>query len=466
MAVAKQEAPCKPQAHQAQQYQAQQISITSSSSQFSMMMQQPIEHPPQQQQQQQQQHQQQQHHNHLQLNCSAGIDHHRQAGMNNRCAGCSKLIKDRFIFSVIEQNFHQDCVRCADCSLSLNERCYTSEGKLYCRSDYWRRYGPKCSACQEPIKPTELVQRLRENLVYHLDCFVCQDCKRHLQAGEQLHLIDEKRLMCKSDYMAAYGPPVGLALTSGGAAPMAAESANSAMDSPASANRIGSVLVGNQENLELVDELGTSGAMLAGDEVDDADELDDGQSSTADGDSLQNAQLTSGGANGPNFQRSGKQQAINGDQDGKANSASTDCAADDLVDANGKRRGPRTTIKPKQLETLRRAFESAPKPSRHIREQLAAETGLNMRVIQVSLRVPARRSCIRVCRGTCLEHIFTRGEKQIGNKFVGRAGVEGSSIGARLKSFTSAFSGPAVESLPSEHWRIEPASAQERASQS
>ena len=51
----------------------------------------------------------------------------------------------------------------------------------------------------------------------------------------------------------------------------------------------------------------------------------------------------------------------------------------------GKRRGPRTTIKAKQLETLKAAFAATPKPTRHIREQLAQETGLNMRVIQVSI---------------------------------------------------------------------------------
>ena len=45
--------------------------------------------------------------------------------------------------------------------------------------------------------------------------------------------------------------------------------------------------------------------------------------------------------------------------------------------------GPRTTIKAKQLETLKHAFAQTPKPTRHIREQLAQETGLNMRVIQV-----------------------------------------------------------------------------------
>lgn len=55
---------------------------------------------------------------------------------------------------------------------------------------------------------------------------------------------------------------------------------------------------------------------------------------------------------------------------------------DDKSGAN-KRRGPRTTIKAKQLEVLKAAFNNTPKPTRHIREQLAKETGLPMRVIQV-----------------------------------------------------------------------------------
>jgi len=58
-------------------------------------------------------------------------------------------------------------------------------------------------------------------------------------------------------------------------------------------------------------------------------------------------------------------------------------AAMPLGGAGAKRRGPRTTIKAKQLDTLKAAFAATPKPTRHIREQLAKETGLNMRVIQV-----------------------------------------------------------------------------------
>ena len=61
----------------------------------------------------------------------------------------------------------------------------------------------------------------------------------------------------------------------------------------------------------------------------------------------------------------------------------TGSSANDENTPGTKRRGPRTTIKAKQLETLKNAFAATPKPTRHIREQLATETGLNMRVIQV-----------------------------------------------------------------------------------
>ena len=52
-----------------------------------------------------------------------------------------------------------------------------------------------------------------------------------------------------------------------------------------------------------------------------------------------------------------------------------------LTDGNQKR--PRTTITAKQLDVLRTAYNVSPKPSRHVREQLSQETGLDMRVIQV-----------------------------------------------------------------------------------
>ena len=63
------------------------------------------------------------------------------------------------------------------------------------------------------------------------------------------------------------------------------------------------------------------------------------------------------------------------------------------VDDNGKRRGPRTTIKAKELEVLKDAFNQTPKPTRHVREQLARATGLPMRVIQVKIIVFCFDNC-------------------------------------------------------------------------
>ncbi|KTG36697.1 hypothetical protein cypCar_00023698 [Cyprinus carpio] len=63
----------------------------------------------------------------------------------------------------------------------------------------------------------------------------------------------------------------------------------------------------------------------------------------------------------------------------------------DEQNLGGKRRGPRTTIKAKQLETLKAAFAATPKPTRHIREQLAQETGLSMRVWFQNRRSKERR---------------------------------------------------------------------------
>ncbi|GIX96457.1 hypothetical protein CDAR_280001 [Caerostris darwini] len=49
--------------------------------------------------------------------------------------------------------------------------------------------------------------------------------------------------------------------------------------------------------------------------------------------------------------------------------------------SNNKR--PRTTITSAQLEALKSAYQRSCKPSRQVREQLSAETGLDMRVVQV-----------------------------------------------------------------------------------
>lgn len=367
------------------------------------------------------------------------------------CAHCRMPIKDRFIFNVIEQNYHQSCIRCVDCSLNLNDKCYIFDGKLYCRQDFWHRFGPKCSACEESIQPSELVQRLKGgNIIFHLSCFSCRDCKRPLQAGEQLHLLDDRRLLCERDFMSNFQQAKShqshqmrknstniLSSNNSNQASATATpgsqitTTTTTTTAAAAASRTNSVSLvnpnlvncnGNQENElscsgrdEIRQKSGELSSVLLGncaelderqaeeldgeeeDELEDLEELNDGELHASSqmhqfGDHrympgsrpLSGIKLESSQQHEQQHLGSRLQNPNNSNTPVKGSTQLIGDCDDSLVDANGKRRGPRTTIKPKQLDTLRRAFESAPKPSRHIREQLAAETGLNMRVIQVS----------------------------------------------------------------------------------
>ena len=74
--------------------------------------------------------------------------------------------------------------------------------------------------------------------------------------------------------------------------------------------------------------------------------------------------------------------------------------------AGGKR--PRTIITSKQLETLKQIYHENTKPPRHIREQLSAQTGLDMRVVQVWFQnrrcAPAPAPVLILIRSTRLLH--------------------------------------------------------------
>lgn len=65
-----------------------------------------------------------------------------------------------------------------------------------------RRYGTKCSACDLGIPPTQVVRRAQDN-VYHLQCFACAICARQLNTGDEFYLMEDRKLVCKSDYDAA-----------------------------------------------------------------------------------------------------------------------------------------------------------------------------------------------------------------------------------------------------------------------
>ncbi|NXE72010.1 LHX5 protein, partial [Cochlearius cochlearius] len=216
------------------------------------------------------------------------------------CAGCERPILDRFLLNVLDRAWHIKCVQCCECKCNLTEKCFSREGKLYCKNDFFRRFGTKCAGCSQGISPSDLVRKAR-NKVFHLNCFTCMVCNKQLSTGEELYIIDENKFVCKEDYL------------------------NSPSLKESSLNSDRSLSPDLQDP-----------------PPDDTKETDNSTSSDKETTNNENEEQNSG----------------------------------------TKRPPPRTTIKAKQLETLKAPPPATPKPTRHIREQLAPPPGLNMRVIQ------------------------------------------------------------------------------------
>lgn len=54
------------------------------------------------------------------------------------CAGCNKVIQERYLHKVLDKYWHVECVKCSECQSLLSEKCYWREGKLFCRADFFR----------------------------------------------------------------------------------------------------------------------------------------------------------------------------------------------------------------------------------------------------------------------------------------------------------------------------------------
>ncbi|XP_064392303.1 LIM/homeobox protein Lhx5-like isoform X2 [Halichondria panicea] len=218
------------------------------------------------------------------------------------CRGCEQPIMERYLMKVLDKSWHMHCVKCSDCQCVLSEKCFSRDSKLYCKTDFFKRYGTKCGSCNIGLCPEDLVRKAL-NKVYHVQCFSCAMCRKQMSTGEQLFLIQNERFLCEQCYEVTAQQSVAAKNVSVNAAPGG--------------------LHPTQEPVKLV--AATS----------------------------QLAEQASVSLHSP------------------ANNA------------DSKKTKPRTSITPKQLEVLTQAYIEDQHPSKQVREELVASTGLEMKVIQV-----------------------------------------------------------------------------------
>lgn len=299
---------------------------------------------------------------HVPLGPNSSFIHHTQhnigraepaAGMLIACAGCDKPILDKFLLNVLERTWHADCVRCFDCHAPLTDKCFSREGKLFCRNDFFRRYGTKCGGCGQGISPSDLVRKARDK-VFHLNCFTCLVCRKQLSTGEELYVLDDNKFICKDDYLAGNKTTIP-----------------GAHHDP---------LLGSASEDEEDDDNSTTSSVLKHHSLHGSLPPAPGETNN---NSLPHSDISSTIGTETKTGQDDSEDQTSLDGDPETRDSQTENKSPDDSSAGSKRRGPRTTIKAKQLEILKTAFSQTPKPTRHIREQLAKETGLPMRVIQV-----------------------------------------------------------------------------------
>ncbi|XP_026273479.2 LIM domain only protein 3-like [Frankliniella occidentalis] len=120
-----------------------------------------------------------------------------------KCAGCGKIITERYMLKALDMLWHEDCLKCGCCDCRLGEvgsTLYTKANLLLCRRDYLRLFGSTgyCAACSKVIPAFEMVMRARHN-VYHLECFACQQCSHRFCVGDRFYLCENK-ILCEYDY--------------------------------------------------------------------------------------------------------------------------------------------------------------------------------------------------------------------------------------------------------------------------
>lgn len=124
------------------------------------------------------------------------------------CWACGEAVTDHMI-RALERAYHPSCFTCATCKQQIGEQAFAQGevGEVYCLQDYYKKYAPKCSACNQLIIPKEdgtdsyNVECLGRS--YHENCYRCEVCVIQLSPEPNEHGCYplDGRMLCKSCHL-------------------------------------------------------------------------------------------------------------------------------------------------------------------------------------------------------------------------------------------------------------------------
>uniref|UniRef100_A0A915IC28 LIM zinc-binding domain-containing protein n=1 Tax=Romanomermis culicivorax TaxID=13658 RepID=A0A915IC28_ROMCU len=116
------------------------------------------------------------------------------------CAACNQPIFERYLSQVLDKAWHNSCVKCSICNILLKDKCFTRDGRLFCRDDFMRIFGQKCTGCNQTIAANDLIRKARGK-IFHINCFCCTYCQKRMDTGEELYIVGGCKFLCKKDFM-------------------------------------------------------------------------------------------------------------------------------------------------------------------------------------------------------------------------------------------------------------------------
>ncbi|XP_058826696.1 LIM domain kinase 1 isoform X2 [Topomyia yanbarensis] len=126
------------------------------------------------------------------------MDKNGQEGKSDlSCASCYNSIAKNDYVSALGQEWHNDCFRCSVCDIHLSNWYFEKEGLLFCKDDYWAKYGECCQQCAQVISGPVMVAGDHK---FHPECFCCESCKIYIGDGEAYALVERSKLFCGQCY--------------------------------------------------------------------------------------------------------------------------------------------------------------------------------------------------------------------------------------------------------------------------
>ncbi|XP_017086985.2 LIM domain kinase 1 isoform X1 [Drosophila bipectinata] len=116
------------------------------------------------------------------------------------CAHCRGQLlphPEEPIVMALGQQWHCDCFRCSVCEGHLHNWYFEREGLLYCREDYYGRFGDACQQCTAVITGPVMVAGEHK---FHPECFCCAACGSFIGEGESYALVERSKLYCGQCY--------------------------------------------------------------------------------------------------------------------------------------------------------------------------------------------------------------------------------------------------------------------------